>query len=102
MTRDDAVRLASDWLFTRGIEFGSCRYASFKWGFSRDEALSGGMRLLPSPFGWRSGPDGDARELCEGWLVVFNPAEGEAQRRDQCVVVWIGETQPEIRQQRSA
>ena len=99
MTRNDAVSLATDWLFTREIRVGACRYASFKWDFAKEDVASG-VALLPSPFGWHGGEHcTQIRKLCEGWLVVFNPPDREPEGRDQCIVVWIGETKREIRQQ---
>lgn len=96
MTREEVIAVATDWLQGSGHSFGSLRYARYLWDFRSGlglacDNLARHFVYIPSPFG----PGVQMPryfQMEQGWLVVFNPPERDAENSDECVVVWVDES----------
>ena len=101
MTNEEAIVVATDWLRDNDHSFGALRYARFMWDFRSGLGLASAYLArhffyIPSQFG--TGVQLPRYFLLEqGWLVVFNPDEREAENPDECVLVWIDEWRGTVR-----
>ena len=96
MQREQAIDAATEWLRSRGHEFGRLRFAGYAWDFRSGCVLWGGhftRRLVVAPI---LGPPAGFW-LVHGWVVVFDPVDRVPEGADDCFAVWVSEPDGPVR-----
>ena len=102
LTENEVIAFAIDWIRTYGRKFGALRYARYMWDFRsglgfEGDRLARHFVYFPTPHG-RYIQLPEYFEFKQGWLVVFNPQEREAENPDECALLWIDDSSNSVRE----